>query len=38
MFASFKRGDNVYQPNLVKAMTVGLPQDVLAHLSSQIEA
>lgn len=27
-----------YQPNLVEAMTVGLPQDVLAHLSSQIEA
>jgi hypothetical protein len=27
-----------YQPNLVKAMVGGLPQDVLAHLSSQIEA
>jgi len=27
-----------YQPNLVKTMIVGLPQDVLAHLSSQIEA
>ncbi len=27
-----------YQPNLVKAMAVGLPQDVLAHLRSQIEA
>jgi len=27
-----------YQPNLVKAMIAGLPKDVLAHLSSQIEA
>jgi hypothetical protein len=27
-----------YQPNLVNAMIDGLPQDVLAHLSSQIEA
>lgn len=26
-----------YQPNLEKAMKDGLPQDVLAHLSSQIE-
>jgi hypothetical protein len=26
-----------YQPNLVEAMEVGLPEDVLAHLSSQIK-